>query len=110
MQGDALALLPDALALLPNALALLPNALALLPDALALLPDALALLPDALALQADALALQADALVNKIPTQGNLTLQALVLAQYRSVKPKNLGRDAKFRVSTGLKSVPKILN
>ncbi|QFS47068.1 hypothetical protein GXM_04549 [Nostoc sphaeroides CCNUC1] len=30
--------------------------------------------------------------------------------QYRSVKPKNLARDAKFRVSTGLKSVPKILN
>ncbi|QFS44003.1 hypothetical protein [Nostoc sphaeroides] len=30
--------------------------------------------------------------------------------QYRSVKPKNLGKDAKFRVSTGLKSVPKILN
>ncbi len=30
--------------------------------------------------------------------------------QYSSVKPKNLGKDAKFRVSTGLKLVPKILN
>ncbi len=33
-----------------------------------------------------------------------------VIAQYSSVKPKNLGKDAKFRVSTGLKLVPKILN
>ncbi|MCC5631623.1 hypothetical protein LC613_28240 [Nostoc sphaeroides CHAB 2801] len=33
-----------------------------------------------------------------------------VLNQYSSVKPKNLGKDAKFRVSTGLKLVPKILN
>ncbi|QFS43166.1 transporter substrate-binding domain-containing protein [Nostoc sphaeroides] len=32
------------------------------------------------------------------------------IAQYSSVKPKNLGKDAKFRVSTGLKLVPKILN
>ncbi|QFS48800.1 hypothetical protein GXM_06294 [Nostoc sphaeroides CCNUC1] len=33
-----------------------------------------------------------------------------LMGQYRSVKPKNLGKDAKFRVSTGLKSVPQILN
>ncbi|QFS50029.1 hypothetical protein GXM_07523 [Nostoc sphaeroides CCNUC1] len=32
------------------------------------------------------------------------------IMQYSSVKPKNLGKDAKFRVSTGLKLVPKILN
>ncbi|MCC5628335.1 hypothetical protein [Nostoc sphaeroides] len=32
------------------------------------------------------------------------------IPQYSSVKPKNLGKDAKFRVSTGLKLVPKILN
>ncbi|QFS47845.1 hypothetical protein GXM_05337 [Nostoc sphaeroides CCNUC1] len=33
-----------------------------------------------------------------------------LIDQYSSVKPKNLGKDAKFRVSTGLKLVPKILN
>ncbi|QFS48219.1 hypothetical protein GXM_05711 [Nostoc sphaeroides CCNUC1] len=37
-------------------------------------------------------------------------LDRLFSPQYRSVKPKNLGKDAKFRVSTGLKSVPQILN
>jgi hypothetical protein len=32
------------------------------------------------------------------------------MPQYRSVQPKTLGRDAKFRVSTRLKSAPKIFN
>ncbi|MCC5627912.1 hypothetical protein LC613_07080 [Nostoc sphaeroides CHAB 2801] len=37
-----------------------------------------------------------------------LTQAYCPMPQYRSVKPKNLGKDAKFRVSTGLKSVPQI--
>ncbi|MCC5626923.1 hypothetical protein LC613_01435 [Nostoc sphaeroides CHAB 2801] len=39
-----------------------------------------------------------------------LSIPITDLRQYSSVKPKNLGKDAKFRVSTGLKLVPKILN
>ncbi|QFS46236.1 hypothetical protein GXM_03716 [Nostoc sphaeroides CCNUC1] len=43
---------------------------------------------------------------NDSPTSGTRVFRG----QYSSVKPKNLGKDAKFRVSTGLKLVPKILN
>ncbi len=45
-----------------------------------------------------------------VPLRVYVTRPGNAIRQYRSVKPKNLGKDAKFRVSTGLKSVPQILN